>query len=145
MALYSSDGSKGEATVRRVLGEHLHSVQGQLREVLSEHLRRLAEDVVRHRDDRTAAVLGLEDVEDLARARPEQLGLGLGVQKRPGSAQDRRRIDSGVRDPARKDRDHRRHRRIQRLRDPGHLREGEQGGHVELHAAAAELADQREA
>ena len=41
----------------------------------------LGEDVVGDGDDGAAAFLGLDDVEDLAGAGPEEFGLGLGVQE----------------------------------------------------------------
>ena len=42
----------------------------------------LAEDVVRHGDDAAAAFLRLEDVDHLARARPQQLRLRLPFEQR---------------------------------------------------------------
>src|ERR1043166_5172204 len=52
-----------------VFRETFHGIEGNGIEREADHLGRFAEDVVRHRDDFAAALLGLENVEDFARAR----------------------------------------------------------------------------
>ena len=55
--------------------EHLHGLERERVEILAEQVE-LGEQVVRHRDDVAADRVGLDEVEHLARAGPDQLGRG---------------------------------------------------------------------
>ena len=99
---------------------------------------------MRHRDDVAAAFLGLEDVEHLAHAGPEQLGLRLALEQRAAGAHERHRIAAGVGNAAGEDGDDGRHGGIERGRDLAHLGQREDGGDVELHLLRRQFADQRE-
>ena len=76
----STDSSELEAGQRCVAVEHLHGLERELVEVLADK-RELLEQVGRHRDDVAADRVGLEDVQQLARARPDQLDLGCGCSR----------------------------------------------------------------
>ncbi len=65
----------GIAGGSRVLVEHAHGLAGVDVEILADE-RQLLEHVGRDRNDVAADLVGLEDVEKLARARPQQLRLG---------------------------------------------------------------------
>jgi hypothetical protein len=70
------DSVEHEPCSTRVFVEHLYCLQGILVEALP-HKSKLLEDVVRDGDDVAADGVGLEDVEQLARARPDELGVRL--------------------------------------------------------------------
>ena len=73
----AAQGSELVAGRLAVLVEHLHGLERVFVHVLADQ-RQLLDDVVGHRDDLAADLVGLEDVEQLARARPDQLGIGRG-------------------------------------------------------------------
>src|SRR5262249_47265494 len=62
-------GSRGVAI------ERLHRFARIFRQILADEIE-LAQELVRHRDDVAAALLGMEDVQELASAGPKQLRLG---------------------------------------------------------------------
>ena len=63
---------ENEARVVRVAMEHLDGLERELVEILAERVE-LRQQVVGQRDDVTADLVGLDDVEDLARRGPDQL------------------------------------------------------------------------
>src|SRR5665213_1711825 len=65
------------AAIGSVFGEHLDRIERQLLQAHAQQLGGLRQDVMRDGDDGAAAFLGLEKIEDFARARPEQFGLGM--------------------------------------------------------------------
>ena len=82
---------------RRV--EHLHRLERVLVEVLADQ-RELVQDVVGHGDDVAADLVGLEDVEQLARACPDQFRLRVASSTCAAGHHVRHRIDAGVGDAA---------------------------------------------
>ena len=126
----------------RVAVEHLHGLQRELIEVLAEQVE-LLEQVVGHGDDVAADLVGLHDVEDLARRGPDQLGARRRDHDVDGARHDRHRIDAGVGDPAGEHRDVGRRAVLDRLGDQLDLRGREQRRDVDLHAALGELAHER--
>src|SRR6516164_1787900 len=62
-------GSRGVAI------ERLHRFARTFRQILADEIE-LAQELVRHRDDVAAALLGMEDVQELASAGPKQFRLG---------------------------------------------------------------------
>src|SRR6266446_5826512 len=62
-------GSRGVAI------ERLHCFARIFRQILADEIE-LAQELVRHRDDVAAALLGMEDVQELASAGPKQFRLG---------------------------------------------------------------------
>src|SRR5229473_3168866 len=77
--------------------EHLHGLARIFGQVLAHELQ-LREDVVGGRDNVAADLVRLEDVEELARARPQQLGLWTLGERVEASPHVRHRIDPGVGD-----------------------------------------------
>src|SRR5881392_2708355 len=71
-----------------VLVERLHRLKRILIHVFADQ-RQLLDDVVGNRDHLTANLVSLEDVEELARARPDQLGIRRGTQPRHRLGHDR--------------------------------------------------------
>ena len=71
------NGSELVARGLSVVVEHLHGFERILVHVLADQ-RQLLDDVVGHRDDLAADLVGLENVEQFARARPDQFGVGRG-------------------------------------------------------------------
>ena len=63
---------------QRILVEHRHRLERITVEILADQ-RQLFDDVAGHGDDMAADFVGLENIEELARARPEKLGLAAGL------------------------------------------------------------------
>jgi ADP-heptose:LPS heptosyltransferase len=55
--------------------KHLHGVERQFPQIHAGHLQRLAQNIMRNGDDMTAAIVGLENIQHLAHAGPEQFRL----------------------------------------------------------------------
>src|SRR3954471_17083327 len=72
-AFFLSRKSDSVARRRRVICEHLHGLERIVVEALSDQ-RQLLENVVGHRDDVTCDRVGVEDVQELTRTGPDQLG-----------------------------------------------------------------------
>src|SRR6188474_2908637 len=90
--------SELEARGERVRPEHLHGLERERVEILAEELE-LCDQLVGHRDDVAADRAGLDEVQDLARACPDELGLRRdGLDDLERLAHDRHRFDPGVRD-----------------------------------------------
>ena len=68
--------SEFETGVGGVGDEPVHGVERHGGEVEADHLGGFCEEVVWAGDDRTAGFPGLEEIEDLAGAGPEEFGLG---------------------------------------------------------------------
>src|SRR4051812_44673139 len=88
----------------RVAMEHLDGFQRELLEVLAQRLR-LGEQVAGHRDDVAADLVGLDEVEDLARRRPDAFGPRSGAHDLDALAHDRERLAAGIGDAARENPD----------------------------------------
>src|SRR5688500_20327446 len=94
---------KLEARLYRVVPEHLYGFKGVLGEILADDIQ-LLQDVVGDRDDVAANGVGVEDIEQFARAGPDELLIRVrihdvdgGFHQGPGSA-------AGFRDAPRTDR-----------------------------------------
>src|ERR1051325_9810511 len=112
----------------RVLEETLDGIERYVLGRDAEELLRLQQDVIGHGDDLAAAFLGLAEVVDLARARPEQFRLRQILQKACAREGEWNRIRARVSQPAAENRDHRGDRGIERRRGAGDLFHGEQRG-----------------
>ncbi len=121
--------------------EHLHRVERVVIEALADE-RQLLEDVVRDRDDVAADGIGLEDVQQLARAGPDELGAGLDAQDLDRFGHERDRIAAGVGDAAGEDG----HVRGRAARDGRrhfpHLLERHDGRDVHLDAGVRQTVDE---
>src|SRR5262245_44728239 len=82
-------GSRGVAI------ERLHRFAGIFRQILANEVE-LAQELVRYRDDVAAALLGMEDVQELASAGPKQLRLGPRGGNLLARTHMRDRIDAGI-------------------------------------------------
>ena len=87
----------------------------------------------------------MENVNDFARAGPEEFGFGLALEQRYAGAHEGHWVHAGVGDAAGEDGDDGRDGGIEGVGDAANLREGEEGGDVEFHAEETELFDEREA
>src|SRR5712692_4747870 len=83
---------------QRVAAKHRDGLERVVVEIFA-HQRELGQNVVGRRDDVAADFVGLKDVEQLAWARPQELGLGPRGESLAGRAHDGHRIDPGVRHP----------------------------------------------
>ncbi len=63
-----------------VIGEHLHGLERIVVEIFADQ-RKLLQDVIGHGDDLTSNGLGVEDVQQFAQARPDQLGTRRHLQQ----------------------------------------------------------------
>jgi hypothetical protein len=104
-ALRRDDEPSGDVIPRGdgVVTEHPDRGQGEVVEIPPDATD-LAEQFVGHGDHVTADSVGLEDVQDLARAGPDELQSGEGGQDLDGGRHERDRVDAGVRDPSGEDR-----------------------------------------
>src|SRR6476646_424102 len=110
-----------EAGGQRVGAEHLHGLEREGVEILAEQVE-LRDEVARHRDDVAADRVGLDEVEDLPGAGPDELGGGgdrLENLERP--AHDGQRLDPGIRDAPREHGDTARRTVPEGARDHLHL------------------------
>src|SRR5438105_10315488 len=71
---------EGEARCRGVVAEHLDGLQRKFVEVLPD-VAEFAQQVVRHRDHMAPYGIGMEQVQDLPGAGPEELDVRLGRQR----------------------------------------------------------------
>ena len=116
-----------------VLGKHFHSVERQRSQVHAQQLGSLSQNVVLHRHDVAAALLGLKNVEHFAHAGPEQLGLGLAGKNFPARAHYRHGVHTGVGDASGEHRDDRGNARVENGGNGPDLLERENSSDVELH------------
>jgi hypothetical protein len=86
-----------------VVPEHLDRGEGEVVEVPPDATD-LAEEFVGHSDHVTADSVGLEDVQDLSRAGPDELQSREGGQDLDGGRHEWYRVDAGVRNPSGEDR-----------------------------------------
>ncbi len=86
-----------------IVHEHFHRVERILGEIAAQQ-RKLLQQIVRDGDDVAADGIGLHDVEQLARAGPDQLDLRIGADACERPAQDGQRIATGVGNAAGEDR-----------------------------------------
>src|SRR5262249_52605330 len=84
--------------------EGLHGLARILRQILANEIE-LAEELVRHGDDVAAALLGMEDVQELAGAGPKQFRLGARGGNLLARLHMRDRIDASIGDAPGENRD----------------------------------------
>src|ERR1700694_1727448 len=72
-ALALFDALELETSADGVVGEHLYGLERVVIEVLADQ-RKLLQDVIGYGDHLTSDRVGVEDVQQFARARPDQLG-----------------------------------------------------------------------
>src|SRR5262245_9510306 len=118
---------------RRIAIESLNRLARIFREILADEIE-LAQELVRHGDDVAAALLGMEDVQELARAGPKQLRLRARSQDLLAGEHMGDGIDAGIGDTAGEHRDDRRRGRIERIRNGENLIEREDRRSVEQQA-----------
>src|SRR3984893_8565021 len=126
---------------RSVAIERLHRFARVFRKILADEFE-LAEKLIRHRDNVTAALLGMEDVQELAGARPKQFRLGTRGGDLLARTHMRDRIDAGISDASGENRDNRHRPRMERVDNGADLIEGEDRGDVERHAFGRQRADE---
>src|ERR1051325_1603335 len=114
--------SEREAGLPAVREKHLHGVERVVAEVFAHELQ-LFQDVVGDGDDVAADGVGLEDVEELARAGPDQLRTRRGLEDLDAFAHDRHGIAPGVGNAPREHGDTRRRAALARLANAAHLLE----------------------
>src|SRR5271168_383373 len=120
-----------------VVIKHLHGFEGKIAEVFSKEIE-LAHDVVCDGDDVAADLFGVKDVEQLAGAGPNQLGVFVAAENFHGFGHHGKRIAAGVGDASSEDGDVGRRAAVKSFSDFADLREGQQGGGVDLNAVVAE-------
>ena len=96
-------GLQGVAGQLGVAVEHAHRLEGDLA-VIAVDPRELLQELVRDGDHRTADLGGLHHVQDLARARPEELEVRVRREHLERAAHERNRIGARVGDAAREHR-----------------------------------------
>src|SRR6188472_581563 len=99
---------------RSVAIEGLHGFARVFRQILADEIE-LAEKLIRHRDDVTAALLGMEDVQELAGARPKQFRLRTRGGDLFARMHMRDRVDTGIGDASSENRDNRLRCRMERV------------------------------
>src|SRR5262245_3845856 len=139
--LFRHVGLDGEAGGDRVAPEHLDGLQRIGVEILVDQAQ-LVEDVVGHRDDVAADGIRLEDVEQLARAGPDELGLGTVAQNFYRLGHQWHRVDAGVGDAAGKYRHDRGRLRRQTGGNAADLIERQDSGDVEDDTVVRQLANE---
>src|SRR5262245_14734831 len=118
---------------RSVAIEGLYRFARVFRQILADEIE-LAEELIRHRDDVTAALLGMEDVKELAGACPQQFRIGARCGNVLALTHMRDRIYAGIGDSSGENRDNRRCCRMECVDDGAYLIEREDRGDVERHA-----------
>src|SRR5271154_4130880 len=127
----------GVAGLDGVIVKHLDGLERKVAEIFSEEIE-LAHDVVGDGDDVAADLFGVKDVEQLAGAGPNQLGVFVAAENFHGLSHQGKRIAAGVRDAAGKDGDVGRCAASESLVYFADLRKGEKRGGVDLNAILAE-------
>ena len=125
----------------RILVEGLHGLARILGQILADEVE-LAQELVGHRDDIAAGLLGVKDVQKLARARPQQLRARPRAQDLLARQHVRNGIHAGIGNASGEHRDDRRRRRIERVGDSADLIERENRRDVEHHAFRGQRADE---
>src|SRR5262249_12115776 len=128
-------GSRGVAI------EGLHGFARIFRQNLADEIE-LAEELVRYGDDVAAALLGMEDVQELAGAGPKQFRLGARGGNLLARLHMRDRIDASIGDAPGENRDNRRCCRMERIDNGADLIERKDRGDVERHAFGRQRADE---
>ena len=138
--LWSERSLRGKAGSLDVVGsrrcipmEDLNGFARVFSEIFSDEIK-LAQQVVGHRNNVAAALLGVEDVQQLARARPKQLRLRPRGRDLLARLHMRDWIDTGIGDATGENRNDRRCCRMQRVDNHADLIERENRGHVKHHA-----------
>ena len=130
-----------EAKRRDILGKAADGVERDLVRVATDVLA-LGQDAVGHRNDLATAGLGLVNVDELARGRPQDLAVGLCGGLLDRLRHKRNGIDAGVGDAAGKERDDGRRLGVNGLDHLIDLRRRKDSSDVDLDAVGGKLADQ---
>src|SRR5215472_14380876 len=122
--------------------EHFHCLQGIVVEILSDKVK-LDQNVVCHCNDMAADCVRLEDIEQLARACPNQFGIRRLSEAANCLGHQRHRIDASIGDATRKDRDIGRSATLHRVDHGSYLFEREKRRDVEWNAFLCQPRAQR--
>ena len=130
-----------ETERRDILGKAADGVERDLVRVATNVLA-LGQDAVGYRDNLATAGLGLINVDELARGRPQDLTVGLGGGLLDRLRHKRNGVDAGIGDTAGKERDDGRRLGVNGFDHLIDLRRRKDGSDVDLDAVGGKLADQ---
>jgi len=133
---------EGEAGLQRVAAEHLDRLDGEGLQILADR-GQLPNELARHRDDVAACRVRLKEIEQLPRARPDDLRARAHRQHANRLGDDGRRIPAGIGDAPCEHRHEARDVVGEPFTKPADLVNRHDGRHVHTNARGGEGANQR--